>query len=295
MRTYGRFTTSIYQDEDFRALTVEQQGIYFMLGLQPEVSAAGTLPLTVRRWSKNAAGASPELIREVLKLLEHLGHVLVDEDTEELLIVKFVKWDLGYKNEKRRPVIRDAARGLQSPFLRRALADELDELGLSDMASELRPDTASDTTSDTATPFDRTVVNEGEWEQTTVHSPQTADRNPSEASDEPAGKPPRRDLNDHFAEFWQTYPRKAGKPPAQRAFDRAVKRAAPEAIIAAARRYRDDPNREPQFTAFPATWLNRDGWEDPPLPSRQASRPVSVGSAALVPAIRTWTPPEDAL
>jgi hypothetical protein len=39
-------------------------------------------------------------------------------------------------------------------------------------------------------------------------------------------------------------------------------------ILGGAVRLRDDPNREQQFTPHPTTWLNRDGWEDEPLPPR---------------------------
>ena len=71
-----------------------------------------------------------------------------------------------------------------------------------------------------------------------------------------------------FAEFWTIYPRKVGKPKARAAFERAVRHAEVDAILAGARRYASDPNRDPEFTAHPTTWLNRDGWEDDPLPAR---------------------------
>jgi len=71
-----------------------------------------------------------------------------------------------------------------------------------------------------------------------------------------------------FAEFWQIYPRKVGKRNAQTAFERAVGRADSVTILTGARRYASDPNRASEFTAHPATWLNRDGWEDEPEPVR---------------------------
>lgn len=74
-----------------------------------------------------------------------------------------------------------------------------------------------------------------------------------------------------FEEFWLAYPRHVGKPKAQAAFVKAAKRADPGKIIAGAGRYRADPNRQDAFTAHPATWLNRDGWDDDPLPGREGS------------------------
>ena len=67
-----------------------------------------------------------------------------------------------------------------------------------------------------------------------------------------------------FEEFWTTYPRREAKGAARKAWDKAIKRATPEAITAAAARYRDHPGREPQYTAHPATWLNADRWTDEP-------------------------------
>lgn len=86
-----------------------------------------------------------------------------------------------------------------------------------------------------------------------------------------------RDL-DRFDEFWNTYPRRVAKPDALKAYAKAVRRADPDLIVNGARRYRDDPNRDDPFTAHPATWLNRDGWNDGPLPPR--SRPSGTSAAS---------------
>jgi len=72
-----------------------------------------------------------------------------------------------------------------------------------------------------------------------------------------------------FDAFWSAYPRKVGKRNARTAFGRAVLRTGDASVIqAGAERYRDDPNRLDEFTAHPTTWLNRDGWDDDPLPER---------------------------
>jgi len=139
MRNYGRFTTSIWRDEDFTSLTSTQQAVYFLLCTQPDVSAAGTLNLTLRRWAAMSADSSPDELRRVLGELENCPgvHLIVDDDTEEVLIRKFVKWDGGIRNEKRRPVIMDAAEGVSSTRIRHALALEIEHLGYVEMAAEL--------------------------------------------------------------------------------------------------------------------------------------------------------------
>lgn len=73
---------------------------------------------------------------------------------------------------------------------------------------------------------------------------------------------------EHFEAFWFAYPRRQGKGAAKAAWKRATKKTQPDRIIAAAARYRDDPNREDDFTALPSTWLNQERWDDDPLPRR---------------------------
>ena len=65
-----------------------------------------------------------------------------------------------------------------------------------------------------------------------------------------------------FQEFWNAYPRKLDKAKAFRAFKSALKRTKFEDILAGVIAYRNDPTRNPDFTKYPATWLNSDSWEN---------------------------------
>ena len=71
-----------------------------------------------------------------------------------------------------------------------------------------------------------------------------------------------------FDRFWAAYPRHEAKDKARKAWEKLIKdkRTDPDVIIAGAARYRDDPGRDPQFTAHPASWLNAGRWTDDPLP-----------------------------
>lgn len=69
-------------------------------------------------------------------------------------------------------------------------------------------------------------------------------------------------LDDLFTEFWNAYPRKLDKAKAFRAFKSALKRTKFEDILAGVIAYRNDPKRDPDFTKYPATWLNSDSWEN---------------------------------
>jgi DNA-binding MarR family transcriptional regulator len=81
--------------------------------------------------------------------------------------------------------------------------------------------------------------------------------------------------DDRFDEFWSIYPEKRDKAMARTKWKAALKVASADEIIAGAQRYRDDPNRDPQFTKYPKTWLGNKGWEEGPLRPKfaQAKRP----------------------
>lgn len=68
---------------------------------------------------------------------------------------------------------------------------------------------------------------------------------------------------DGFDQFWAVYPRKIAKGDARKAWAAAVKAAkGPNLIIMGAEKYAADPTRTPQFTAYPATWLRAQRWDD---------------------------------
>lgn len=70
-----------------------------------------------------------------------------------------------------------------------------------------------------------------------------------------------------FDRFWHAYPRRTAKPQARRAWERAVKRASVEVILAGAERYAAECaalGTEDRYVAHPATWLNNDRWDDQP-------------------------------
>jgi hypothetical protein len=81
-----------------------------------------------------------------------------------------------------------------------------------------------------------------------------------------------------FDDFWDAYPRKVGKNSAIKAYEAARSRFEGSAqdyeamVISGALRFSQDPNIPAlQFVPYPATWLNRDGWNDDPYPARQPS------------------------
>jgi hypothetical protein len=92
-RGHGRILTSIWEDSDFLALTEDQQRLYLFLISQPNLNHAGLLDLTLRRWARKAAGLTVAELKERIDSLAKARFIVVDEDTEELLIRSFVRND----------------------------------------------------------------------------------------------------------------------------------------------------------------------------------------------------------
>lgn len=89
----------------------------------------------------------------------------------------------------------------------------------------------------------------------------------------PMNHPIDPSINHHdFDRFWSAYPRKVAKAAAKKAWEKAIRVAKAEEIIAGAERYANDPNRHPAYTAHPATWLNAHRWADEPLPERELTK-----------------------
>ena len=112
------------------------------------------------------------------------------------------------------------------------------------------------------------------------HSPEPSVE-PSTALDRvPTGAVAARELVAAFKAFWSQYPRKVGKPAAERAWRAHVIRGGvqPDNVLTGLDAWcaywtaRD----EPQFVPHPSTWLNQHRWDDepPPLPKTRERQKV---------------------
>ncbi len=121
----------------------------------------------------------------------------------------------------------------------------------------------------------------------------TSPKPKEEPTTEPKDKPTTPAV-DFFAAFWKVFPLKESKGDARRAWPKALKAAGGDAdrIVQGAYRYRNDPNREEEFTAYPATWLNGERWEDDPLPARKRQ---TNGAPRLSNVEKSWRNIQEAL
>jgi hypothetical protein len=129
----------IWRDPDFASLEQGPQRAYLFILSQPDLSHAGLIPLRVRRWANNAAGLTPNQLDEQLDVLAESRFLVVDRDTEEVLVRTMVRNDGVYKQPKVMLRLREDAKQIVSPTLRAAFLAELSRLPLHELPHHTRP------------------------------------------------------------------------------------------------------------------------------------------------------------
>lgn len=136
-RAFAQLYTRIWSDEDFRMRSAAAQRMYMLLLSQPQLTYCGTIPLTLRRWAKCAPDTTPDDIRAALDELAEHRFVVIDEDTDELLVRTFIRNDELWKQPRMLGVALEESLETESPLLRRELAAELRALPTERMADQV--------------------------------------------------------------------------------------------------------------------------------------------------------------
>lgn len=127
-RKYAQLLKSIWNDTDWRALSRDAQWLYELLISQSSMNYAGVLDLTIRRWSNLARDTTPADVRNALEELHMAYFVVVDWDTEEVLVRSLIRNDGLWKQARMLMIALNSAAEVQSPRLRFVLAEELRRL-----------------------------------------------------------------------------------------------------------------------------------------------------------------------
>lgn len=89
-------------------------------------------------------------------------------------------------------------------------------------------------------------------------------------------------INEDFDKFWELYPKKVDKGAALRAFKKALKNEELSLLLIGAKNYATDPNLPDKgYIKNPATWLNAEAWNNPPLPERKKATQQEQNKKAI--------------
>lgn len=117
-RTFASIKIAIWKDDAFRALTMAEQWLYKALLSQPDLTAAGVIIYRPSRWSKLCADCTADEINGILDQLVAKRYIVIDEDSEEVLIRTFIKHDGSGGNWKFRKGVQSSIDRIESDHLR---------------------------------------------------------------------------------------------------------------------------------------------------------------------------------
>lgn len=127
-RDHARLYVHIWTDPDFVALSAVAKLIYLQLFSQPKLAYSGVLDLAAKRWARSHPDLDVATVRAALSELDAARFLVVDQETEEVLVRSFIRRDELWKQPN---MLRGALRvafEIVSPILRAALARELRRL-----------------------------------------------------------------------------------------------------------------------------------------------------------------------
>lgn len=124
---FTRIRRDIWADDEFLALSVSAQWLYFYL-LTSDINLAGVADWRPKRITPRAVGLSPDVIESAAQELTAGLYIVVDEDTEEALVRSFIKHDGLLKQPNMGVAVAKAYRETSSKMLRGVIVHELRKL-----------------------------------------------------------------------------------------------------------------------------------------------------------------------
>lgn len=308
-RQYARIHLRIWADSRFIGLSAEAQSLYFKLLTHPTMNLCGVADWRPKRLAALSKGQTVQRVLDAAKELEKGLYIVVDDDTEEVLVRSFIRNDGTLRNSKVAVAVGKDYMAVTSTKLRACIVYELHRLNehsdewpgldkVSDLLSEpcvdpheLESDSLSDALSDALSDSLSDALSQNRpYPSTLIPQPTTYNLQPSTVAQSERDEIGQDELDEpypiEFEQFWEIYPRHEGKQSAYRAWRKARRKTGHTFMLAKAQQYAKDPNRVGQYTLTPTNWLKGGHWDDDPLPNRSiASDKSQAGqdhNAALI-------------
>lgn len=282
-REFAQIRLSIWMDDDFTALTTEQQLVYLMLSSQPTINLAGVLDYLPGRLARLSGGLTAAKVGRIIAELEERSFVFLDTDTDELLVRSLIRTSGAWKTPNSAQAIALNTQQVMSRKLRSVLLTELHRIVQEAMTAGQWEKS-------------RTVLATcaASLEQTGINPWVKGSPNPSVKGlpGEGEGEGEVRDGEGHgaiepiaprpFDEWWSHWCRKKAKGDAEKAFPNALKEAGLTALCEGATRYFEWVERnhiEDRYIVGPGKWLRDKRWADEledRAPSSSNGRPTAT-------------------
>ena len=134
-RSYGRIFTSLWNDGDFRPLSVSAKLMYGFLISQDDLEHSGIIPLRPRRWARDINMPLEDVLASV-KELDETRFTVTDEEAGELLVRSLIRRDDIWKQPNVFKSAANSARASKSAAIKGTLYGEVRRLDLSKVGRE---------------------------------------------------------------------------------------------------------------------------------------------------------------
>ena len=127
-RDHARIRTDMWADDHWRTLTPGSQWLYMLMLSSPSLSHAGVADWRPARIAKLARGLTADAVRKYADELTRERFIVVDEDTEELVVRSFLRHDGVLTNPNLWKSLGAAYAGIYSTALKAVVVDECGKL-----------------------------------------------------------------------------------------------------------------------------------------------------------------------
>lgn len=138
-RKFAKLLVTVWLDDEFLDLTDGSKLLYLALISQPDITPAGVVALTERRWRRYLDGGL-NAVSDALDELHERRFVLLDDDTAEVWVRTFIRHDGRLENENLAKSVHSAMLEIRSETLRTACREQYPDITPGRRASEGRPD-----------------------------------------------------------------------------------------------------------------------------------------------------------
>ena len=127
-RDRANINTGIWTDDEFIDITRDEQWLYFLLMTDPKLSYAGVTDWRPGRITQRSSNTSKADIEQIGASLQAGRYILIDEETEEVMIRSFLRHDGLLKQPRLGVSMANAYGAIASKNIRKVVIHELKRL-----------------------------------------------------------------------------------------------------------------------------------------------------------------------
>ena len=139
-RKYAQMHVSIWDDDDYLERSSGAQWLYKLLFSHPSLTWCGAMDWRPGKLAAKASDMTKELIIRHAAELEAHHYIIIDQDTEEVIVRSFVRNDGLLKSPNMGVAVSSAIRDVGSNILRGVIVNELHRL-MEDQIEDVEGDT----------------------------------------------------------------------------------------------------------------------------------------------------------